>query len=333
MPPFAGFFGTVMPALPMLLLIKLFRISAIELNSSGNFAKLVLQNLQRVHPMIQRSWKHKFSGFPLLKLPGIVAAISTIALIILTMMGNRLNASSIPKWPPLMTYSVVHRYPHDPEAFTQGLIYRDGLLYESTGLYGKSSLRKVELITGKVLQNKSIPPEYFSEGLTEWKHKLLQLTWREKTAFIYAIDTFDLIGKFAYPTEGWGLTNDGKTLILSDGTHTLYFLDPNSFRVIRRISVNDRGVRISQLNELEYIRGEIFANIWLTDRIARIDPATGKVLGWIDLAGLYPEKDRTPSADVMNGIAYDDEGNRLFITGKQWPFLYEIKLVPSPRSN
>jgi len=283
--------------------------------------------------MIPRSWKHKFAESRLFKLPGIVAALSTIALMLLTMMGNRLNASSTSKGSPLMTYSVVHRYPHDPEAFTQGLIYRDGFLYESTGLYGKSSLRKVELITGKVLKNKSIPPEYFSEGLTEWKHKLLQLTWREKTAFIYALDTFKLIGKFAYPTEGWGLTNDGATLILSDGTPTLYFLDPNTFRVIRRLSVNDRGIRISQLNELEYIRGEIFANIWLTDRIARIDPATGNVLGWIDLAGLYPEKDRTPSADVMNGIAYDAGGDRIFITGKQWPFLYEIKLAPSLRSN
>jgi glutamine cyclotransferase len=283
--------------------------------------------------MIQRSWKNKIAGSSLLKLPGIVSAILTISLILLTMRENRLNASSIPKLPPLMTYSVVNRYPHDPKAFTQGLIYRDGFLYESTGLYGKSSLRKVELTTGKVLQNRSIPPEYFSEGLTEWKHKLLQLTWREKTAFIYAMDTFDLIGKFAYPTEGWGLTNDGASLILSDGTYTLYFLDPNSFRVIRRISVNDHGVRISQLNELEYIRGEIFANIWQTDRIIRIDPATGNVLGWIDLAGLYPEKDRTPSADVMNGIAYDDQGDRIFITGKQWPFLYEIKLALSPRSN
>jgi glutamine cyclotransferase len=189
----------------------------------------------------------------------------------------------------------------------------------------------LELTTGKVLQTKSIPPEYFSEGLTEWKHKLFQLTWREQTGFIYATDTFNLIGKFTYPTEGWGLTHDGRAFILSDGTQTLYFLDPNNFRVIRRISANDHGAPINRLNELEYIRGEIFANIWLTNQIVRIDPATGNVLGWIDLTGLYPEKNRAPSADVMNGIAYDAEKDLLFVTGKQWPFLYEIKLLPANR--
>lgn len=259
--------------------------------------------------------------------------MSILALLLLSTEGSRRDAFSMPEWPRLMTYAVVHRYPHDPEAFTQGLIYLDGFLYESTGLYGKSSLRKVDLTTGKVLQNRPIPPEFFSEGLTEWNRKLLQLTWQEKTGFIYTTDTFALTGKFAYATEGWGLTHDGKTLILSDGTSTLYFLDPNTFHVIRRISANDHGVLISRLNELEYIQGEIFANVWPTDRIVRIDPDTGNVLGWIDLAGLYPEKDRTPSADVMNGIAYDARGNRIFVTGKQWPFLYEIRLAPLTRPN
>lgn len=282
--------------------------------------------------MILPAWKKNFSRSSLIRMPGSLAAIAAIAILLPAITGNGLPASSIQKWPRGLTYEVIHRYPHDPEAFTQGLIYLDGFLYESTGLYGKSSLRKLEITTGKVLQKKSIAPGYFAEGLTEWKQKLLQLTWQEQTGFIYAADTFDQIGKFAYSTEGWGLTHDGSAFIMSDGTQTLYFLDPNTFQVTRRISASDRGAPVSRLNELEYIRGEIFANIWMTDQIVRIDPATGNVLGWIDLAGLYPKRDRTPSADVMNGIAYDAGKDRIFITGKQWPFLYEIKLAPATDS-
>jgi glutaminyl-peptide cyclotransferase len=227
-----------------------------------------------------------------------------------------------------MTYEVIKAYPHDPGAFTQGLIYRDGFLYESTGHYNQSTLRKVELETGTVLRKRHLDSQYFGEGLTEWKGRLIQLTWREQTGFIYDMDDFSLIGDFTYPTEGWGLTHDGRHLIMSDGSHYLHFLDPENFMTIRRMPVTDRGRPVTRINEMAYIRGEVFANIWETDRIVRIDPTSGDVTGWIDLTGLLPRRERTPDTDVLNGIAYDAKNNRLFVTGKRWPYLYEIKLVP-----
>lgn len=222
-------------------------------------------------------------------------------------------------------YDVVQTYPHDPQAFTQGLIYDRGELYESTGLRGRSSLRRVELATGKVLQINELADRYFGEGLTRWQDRLLQLTWVSQTGFIYDRETLQETGSFSYPTEGWGLTHDGQELIMSDGTDTLYFLDPDTFEERRRIQVKERRQPIDKLNELEYIKGEILANIWLSDRIARISPETGNVLGWIDLSGIINPRP-TPQTDaVLNGIAYDEENERLFVTGKLWSKLFEIE--------
>lgn len=227
-----------------------------------------------------------------------------------------------------MTYEVVKVYPHDPQAFTQGLIFLDGFFYESTGLYGESSLRKVQIETGEVLQSVELSPAYFGEGLTDWDDSLVLLSWREGTGWVYDLADFSLRDQFSYATEGWGLTQDGERLIMSDGTAHLYFLDPATLKILDSVLVTDNGVAVERLNELEYVRGEVFANIWLTDSIIRIDPDTGELLGWIDLSGILPQEERTDQTDVLNGIAYDPELDRLFITGKRWPKLYEIRLVP-----
>jgi glutamine cyclotransferase len=184
---------------------------------------------------------------------------------------------------------VVRSYPHDTQAFTEGLLYRDGVLYESTGLNGKSSIRKVDLASGKVLQSKDIPPQYFGEGLTAWGDTLVGLTWQTQTGFVFDLKTFELKSQFAYPGEGWGLTHNGKELIMSDGSATLRFLDPKTFLEVRRVKVTADGIAVDQLNELEVVEGEIYANIWHTNTIARIDPATGKITGWIDFSKLYPD--------------------------------------------
>jgi glutamine cyclotransferase len=228
----------------------------------------------------------------------------------------------------LMTYEVVQAYPHDPGSFTQGLILEDGVFYESAGLYGESSLRKVALETGEALQQVDLPGMYFAEGLTDWNDTLIQLTWQEHVGFVYDKESFAQVGTFEVATEGWGLTQDGERLIMSDGTANLYFLDPETFAVLDSVTVTDQGQEIVNLNELEWVNGEVFANIWQTDSIVRIDPETGKVLGWIDLSGLLPPEERSPETNVLNGIAYDPEANRLFVTGKLWPKLYEIRLVP-----
>ena len=225
-------------------------------------------------------------------------------------------------------YQIIHTYPHDPQAFTQGLAFVDGHLYESTGLYGKSSLRMVELETGRVLQLHNLPKQYFAEGLTNWGSTLIQLTWKVGTAFVYDRFSFRLLRSFQYPGEGWGLTQEGKRLILSDGSATLRFLDPTTFQQIRTLHVTDHGSPIDQLNELEYVHGEIYANVWQTNKIARISPRTGKVLGWIDLTNLLPDSQRTSPDAVLNGIAYDSLHDRLFVTGKLWPKLFEIRLAP-----
>jgi len=224
------------------------------------------------------------------------------------------------------TYRVVHAYPHDPDAFTQGLVYVDGQLYESTGLNGRSSLRMDDLETGKVLQHIDVPSQYFAEGLTNWRSNLVQLTWKAHAAFVYDRFSFRLLHTFHYDGEGWGLTQNGRDLILSDGSATLRFLNPETFAVVRRITVTDQGEPVKQLNELEYIRGEIYANIWYSDKIARISPQTGKVLGWIDLTPLVESLGLDNSNAVLNGIAYDAQHDRLFITGKLWPKLFEIKV-------
>jgi len=225
------------------------------------------------------------------------------------------------------TYQIVSTYPHDPAAFTQGLVYHDGVFYESTGLRGESSLRRVELETGRVLQRLNVPDRFFSEGLALWEDRLIQLTWTSGRAFAYDRETFEKRAEFSYPTEGWGLTHDGERLIMSDGTNTLYFRDPDTFEETGRVVVRDGDSAVGNLNELEYIEGEVWANVWLTDRIVRIDPETGEVQGWIDLSGLLPPNERTSRTDVLNGIAYDPDGERVFVTGKLWPKLFEIELV------
>lgn len=227
----------------------------------------------------------------------------------------------------LYTFRVVNVYPHDPEAFTQGLIFHKGHIYEGTGLHGLTSLRKVQLKTGKVLKSYQLPAEYFGEGITIWQNRLIQLTWRSHTGFIYDLQSFRPLGKFSYPTEGWGITCDGNHLIMSDGTATLRFLDPRTFKKAKQIKVMDRSKVITHINELEYVKGEIYANIWDTGYIARISPQTGQVLGWIDLRGLYSHVAEGKKVDVLNGIAYDAKNDRLFVTGKFWPKLFEIKLV------
>jgi glutamine cyclotransferase len=232
----------------------------------------------------------------------------------------------------VQTYRVVHVYPHDPDAFTQGLLYDDGHLYESTGLEGRSSLRKVELESGRVLQKIDVPGPYFAEGLAKWQNQFVQLTWVSHLAFVYDQSTFRKQSEFHYSDEGWGLTHDGRHLIMSDGSDTLRYVDPRSFQTVRKLRVSEGGQPVTNLNELEYIKGEIFANVWQTDLIARISPATGRVNSWVDLSGLLPASDRTPESDVLNGIAYDAKADRLFVTGKRWPKLYEIKIVPKSTS-
>jgi glutaminyl-peptide cyclotransferase len=225
---------------------------------------------------------------------------------------------------------VVHAWPHDRGAFTQGLLFRDGRLVESTGLYGRSSLREVDLESGRIFKQITVPPEYFAEGLTALGSKLYQLTWREHTAFVYDADTFQRLGEFTYEGEGWGLTTDGVHLILSDGTAQIRFLDATTFKVIRTIEVRDAGKPVDQLNELEYVRGEILANVWQTNRILRIEAASGRVVGVVDCTGLLPAADRAPNTDVLNGIAYDAVTDRLVLTGKLWPSIFEVRLRALP---
>ncbi|MEO6816224.1 MAG: glutaminyl-peptide cyclotransferase [Edaphobacter sp.] len=228
---------------------------------------------------------------------------------------------------PVEGYRVMHIYPHDSSAFTQGLVMVDGMLYEGTGLNGRSSVRAVDLATGRVLQSVKVPSRYFGEGLTDWGGNLIELTWLAHRGFVYDRFSMRLVRTFKYKGEGWGLTHDGKNLIMSDGSPVLRFLDPVTFRVVRTLAVSDCGKPVKELNELEYIDGEIYANVWQTDRIGRISPATGEVEGWIDLSGLLGNEPKDGNA-VLNGIAYDQKNDRLFVTGKLWPKLFEIKLVP-----
>jgi glutaminyl-peptide cyclotransferase len=236
------------------------------------------------------------------------------------------NQMTVPSRVTTFSYEVLSAYPHDPDAFTQGLVFYQGMLYESTGLNGASSLRRVELETGKVLQKVDVPSAFFAEGLALFNSRLYQLTWQTQQGFVYDFNSFNLIRGFNYTGEGWGLTHDERSLIMSDGTDQIRFLNPDTFEVQRVIRVQDNGREITELNELEYIKGEIYANIWQTDRIARIDPQSGRVIAWIDLSGLLPPEDRTRPVDVLNGIAYDETSDRIFVTGKLWPKLFVIRL-------
>jgi glutamine cyclotransferase len=234
-----------------------------------------------------------------------------------------------PGTPERWTYKVINTFAHDTKAFTQGLVFEDGFLYEGTGLYGKSELRKVELETGNVLQQHKLADEFFGEGITIFGDRIIQLTLESKIGFVYNKETFELLHEFSYPTEGWGLTNDGRHLIMSDGTPMLYFLDTETFAQSHKIMVLDQDSPVWGLNELEYIDGQIYANVWPTERIVKIEPETGRVIGWIDVEGILAPQDYSEPVDVLNGIAYDPANRRLFVTGKFYPKLYEIKLIPA----
>ncbi|MGE5053915.1 MAG: glutaminyl-peptide cyclotransferase [Acidobacteriota bacterium] len=247
-------------------------------------------------------------------------------LALLTLSSSILAAPQISA--PADSYQVLHTYQHDSHAFTQGLIYVDGHLYESTGLNGRSSLRMVDLATGTVLQKHDLPPEIFGEGLTDWGSTLVQLTWTSHKAFVYDRFSFAMQRTISYEGEGWGLTHDATQLIMSNGSSYLRFLEPNSFRSIRRLRVTDQSGRpVENLNELEWVGGEIYANVWQTDDIVRISPRTGKVLGRINLKGIIDKRELHGEGAVLNGIAYDVKGNRLFVTGKLWPKLFEIRVT------
>ncbi len=230
---------------------------------------------------------------------------------------------------PVYDFKVVATFPHDPSAFTQGLLFAEGDLYESTGLQGESSLRRVELRTGRVLQQIKIANEYFAEGLTLVGDALLQLTWQSKLGFVYDRKSFERRRTFTYPTEGWGIAFDGASrLVMSDGTARLFYLDPKTFAGLKTITVRDAGIAVDRLNELEWVDDEIWANVWYTDRIARISPATGDVKGWIALDTLWPVRQRPSPDHVLNGIAYDKGLRRIFVTGKKWPSVYQISIAP-----
>lgn len=250
--------------------------------------------------------------------------ISRLLLLLLACATPALHADSVPNH----GYEVVRTYPHDALAFTQGLFFLNGFLYESTGLEGRSSVRKVRLEDGNVMQKQDLPRQFFGEGIVGWKDRLIGLTYRSETGFVYDLATFKPLRQFKYRGEGWGLTHDGRRLIMSDGTSELRFWDPETLSELGRVKVTDQGRPVESLNELEWVKGEIFANVWQTDRIARIDPVSGKVLGWIDLTGLLKPADRIAGyTDVLNGIAYDAASGRLFVTGKRWPKLFEIRVV------
>jgi len=252
----------------------------------------------------------------------IVVAVLVLSAIIVVL----LNYGPANSTPLRYTYDIVNVYPHDENAFTQGLIFENGVLYESTGLCGYSTLRRVELETGNILQFYALPSQFFGEGITIFDEKIIQLTWKSNKGFVYDKYSFDLLQEFDYPTEGWGITHNGSHLIMSDGTATLYFIDPETFEKVGQVEVHDNSP-VTELNELEYIQGKVYANIWKEEKIAIIDPQTGQVKGWIDLTGIQ-DLENSDTNNVLNGIAYDAKEDRLFVTGKRWSQLFEIKLIP-----
>ncbi len=255
-------------------------------------------------------------------LAAIILLLSILIFVSLDM--NKPVSSPIQEY----TYSVVNSFPHDPNAFTEGLFYANGFLYESTGLNGYSTLRQVDLASGKVLRETTLPAQFFGEGITPLNKSIVQLTWQSHVGFVYDKESFALLGNFSYPTEGWGITFDGTHLIMSDGSSNLYSLDPATFKQVGRVEVHDGNVSVSKLNELEYVNGDVYANIFEQQKIVIIDPETGNVKAWIDLTGLQGSVGSNGN-NVLNGIAYDAKDNRLFVTGKDWPKLYEINLIPS----
>ena len=249
---------------------------------------------------------------------------ATLAAIFIVILGYSSAAVAV----PVGGFKVQRVYPHDPKAFTEGLLYLDGDLIESTGLAGASDIRRVRLVDGVVLQLARPPAEVFGEGVVNWGDCLYSLTWQDEIGFIWDRNSVRRLSSFKYSGEGWALTQNGKQLIMSDGSATLKFLDPKSLKILRRLHVTADGRPVLRLNEIEWVKGEIFANVWMTNRIARIDPSTGRVRAWLDLSGL-PEAQQHGDPDaVLNGIAYDSAHDRLFVTGKMWPHLYQISLKP-----
>jgi len=257
--------------------------------------------------------------------------VAPVMIAVLTMIAVYATSASFAQKAPVPTpvsgYRIVKIYPHDRRAFTQGLQYVNGVLYEGTGLTGQSTIRKVKLENGEVLQEHKIDPRHFGEGIVVWKESLIQITWQSEIGFVYDLATFEQRKTFNYSGEGWGLTHDGTRLIMSDGSSSLRFLDPATLKETGRLNVRDGAAPVKALNELEFVKGEILANVWQTNRIARISPKTGQVTGWINLEGILDPRDAA-GVDVLNGIAYDAAGDRLFVTGKLWPKLFEIKIVP-----
>ncbi|HYJ78455.1 MAG TPA: glutaminyl-peptide cyclotransferase [Longimicrobiaceae bacterium] len=258
---------------------------------------------------------------------GNVAISTAMALLSLGGCGSDDSSADAAEPPaPVVSVQQVRSYPHDPLAFTQGLVYHEGRLYESTGRYRESSLRRVELETGRVLDRVAVPDQYFAEGVTLFDGRLYQLTWQQGIGFIYDLAALRQESTFPYDGEGWGITTDGASLILSDGSNVLRFIDPATHQLQRGVEVMDGQEHVHDLNELEWVRGEVWANVWHTERIARIDPRTGKVKGWLDLAGVIPTPRPADPEAVLNGIAYDAATDRLFVTGKLWPQLFEISV-------
>lgn len=242
--------------------------------------------------------------------------------------GAKVDDAPVATRTPTYTYEIVNAFPHDPQAFTQGLQWHKGRLFESTGQVGSSDLREVELTTGRVIRRQPLETPHFGEGMVILGSQLYQITWTSGKAFTYDPATFRRTGSFRYDGEGWGLTTDGTALVMSNGSSVILWRDPKTFAALRNITVTDHGTPVTQLNELEWVKGELWANVWQSEQIARIDPVTGNVLGWIDLGGILPAIDRTGKEDVLNGIAYDAEQDRVFVTGKLWPKLYEIRIKP-----
>ena len=237
------------------------------------------------------------------------------------------SATPFGEFPVQYGYRIVNAYPHDPTAFTQGLVYENGYFFEGTGRRGESRLRKVVRETGEVIKEHQLPAQYFGEGITIWDDSIIQLTYQSRIGFVYDKETFQLRRTFSSATEGWGLTHNGRYLIMSDGTATLYFLDPETFEEVMQLEVRENDTPVTQLNELEFVKSMIYANVWPTDRIVIIAPESGQVVGWIDLTGLLSDTGYYRPVDVLNGIAYDESSDRLFVTGKLWPKLFEIELV------
>jgi len=235
------------------------------------------------------------------------------------------------KTAPVSGYKVVATFPHSTNSYTEGFFYLDGLFYEGTGLVGHSSVSVVQPATGEALQRRPLPAPYFGEGIVDWGPNIYEWTWQSHICFVLDRFSLRLVKQFSYTGEGWGMTRDSKEIITSDGTDTIRFRNPETFQEIRHITVKDGGQPVTLLNELEYIKGEIFANVWHTDRIARISPRDGHVIGWIDLTGILPDNERMDEESVLNGIAYDAQHDRIFVTGKRWPKVFEIKIVPKPK--